>query len=293
MKEPNFFIVGAPRCGTTALFTQLGSHPQIFLNPRRKEVHYFGTDLHRHGGRRFTEEEYLGFFAGATDELRVGEASTSYFYSKRAASEIKQFNPAAKIIIMLRDPVEMMYSLHTLFVFHGEEPFTDFAAALHAEEQRKRGLCLPDGPYLLEALLYREIARFSSETPRIYSKTLRFLDVNTDFQPHFKIVNLNRSARIKRLNDFLRHPPLIAQAVSHILLPERLRELSRGLLVRLNTSHRPRPPIDPGLRRQLQHDLLPEVEQLSALLGRDLTRWCKDQQDDQVRSTIRPTKRAE
>jgi len=317
VKEPNFFIVGAPRCGTTALFTQLGSHPQIFLNPRRKEVHYFGTDLHRHGGRRFTEEEYLGFFAGATDELRVGEASTSYFYSKRAASEIKQFNPAAKIIIMLRDPVEMMYSLHTLFVFHGEEPLTDFAAALHAEEQRKRGLCLPDGPYLLEALLYREIARFSqhvsryfdvfgrenvhiiifddfvSETPRIYSKTLRFLDVNTDFQPHFKIVNLNRSARIKRLNDLLRHPPLIAQAVSHILLPERLRELSRGLLVRLNTSHRPRPPIDPGLRRQLQHDLLPEVEQLSALLGRDLTRWCKDQQDDQVRSTIRPTKRAE
>jgi len=204
------------------------------------------------------------FFAGATDELKVGEASTSYFYSKRAASEIRQFNPAAKIIIMLRDPVEMMYSLHALYVFGGAETLTDFAAALHVEEQRKRGLCLPDGPYLLEALLYREIARFSqhvsryfdvfgrenvhiivfddfvSDTPRVYSETLRFLDVNTDFQPHFKIVNLNRSAQIKRLNDFLRHPSRVAQAVSHILLPNRLREGAPGPF---EHSRRPRPPI--------------------------------------------------
>ncbi|RLG08342.1 MAG: sulfotransferase, partial [Thaumarchaeota archaeon] len=109
MKKPNFFIVGAPKCGTHAMYTFLKAHPEIFM-PERKEFQYFATDLVRGTQYELSEEEYLSYFRIAKDEKRLGEASTWYLYSKKAASNIKKFNPHAKIIVMLRHPIEMMYS---------------------------------------------------------------------------------------------------------------------------------------------------------------------------------------
>src|SRR5262252_9724271 len=103
IKRPDFFIVGAPRCGTTAMGRFLAEHPDIFM--ARKEMHAFGKDLHF--GRRFYRrslEAYQSEFVGAGDRKRVGEASVWYLFSKTAASELKQFNPDSRIIIMLREP---------------------------------------------------------------------------------------------------------------------------------------------------------------------------------------------
>ena len=116
--KPDFFVVGAPKCGTTAICAYLGQHPEVFI-PRIKEINFFGSDL---TGLRSARNlnEYLAFFEPG-DGKCCGEGSTWYLFSKTAASEIHRHNPSAKIIIMLRDPVEAMYSLHNQLLYNGNE----------------------------------------------------------------------------------------------------------------------------------------------------------------------------
>ena len=117
MTKPDFFIVRAPKCGTTAMQDCLSQHPEIFMPEakppfyRGKELHFLGSEL-RANRKIFTRDEYFSYFPKAKDEKRVGEATVWYLCSKRAAYEIKEFNPSSKIIIMLRNPVEMVYSCH-------------------------------------------------------------------------------------------------------------------------------------------------------------------------------------
>jgi len=100
--KPNFFIVGAPKCGTTSMTEYLKQHPDIFI-PEEKEPHYFGSDL-EYPRITKTEAQYLRLFSEAQDERRLGEASVWYLFSQRAAQEIYEFNPLSRIIIMLRTP---------------------------------------------------------------------------------------------------------------------------------------------------------------------------------------------
>jgi hypothetical protein len=299
MRKPDFFIVGAPRCGTTALHSYLADHPQIFLDRIRKEFSYFGSDLHQSGRvRRYTQEEYLRFFAHAPTGARVGEGSVLYFCSQKAAAEIREFNPSAKIIIMLRDPVDMMYSLHGLLVFYGWEHLTDFEAALNAEEERKLGRNLPDRFFTRESLFYRHIARFTEhvsryfdvfgrenvhviifddfvkDTASVYADTLRFLDVNPEFRTSFRPLNAHPVPRSRLFQSFLNRQPASLRTLTVALLGERVFLRCWATVRRLNTVHRPRPPLDPDLRARLTAEFRPEVERLSELLGRDLTSWC-------------------
>ena len=133
--RPDLFLVGAPKCGTTAFSDYLSQHPDIFM--ARKEMHFFGADLRfaPHFYRR-DEAEYLAQFAARNNQRRVGEASVWHLFSKTAAAEIKAFSPEARIIVMLREPVEMMYSLFHYFRFDGNENLPTFEAALNAELSR-------------------------------------------------------------------------------------------------------------------------------------------------------------
>ena len=87
MTLPNFFIVGAPKCGTTALHAYLSQHPDVFMSDP-KEPHYFGSDLDFRYRRRPSDAQYRSYFAGAGDRRRIGEASVWYLYSECAADEI-------------------------------------------------------------------------------------------------------------------------------------------------------------------------------------------------------------
>jgi hypothetical protein len=135
MRKPDFFIVGAPKSGTTAMYFYLKQHPEIFM-PERKELHFFGSDFF---APHFVRDlkEYLKFFEGADNKKRIGEASVWYLYSKRAAFEIKEFNPDADIIIMLRNPVDMMYSLRETLRKKGIERASFFSWQKCAKEHLK------------------------------------------------------------------------------------------------------------------------------------------------------------
>jgi hypothetical protein len=264
--------------------------------PKKKEPHFFGTDLYGPNYIRDTTK-YLSLFAEARNEKRVGEGSIWYLYSQQAASEIKQFCSTAQIIIMLRNPVDMMYSLHSQRLYNNTEDIENFQLALLAERDRKHGRRLPDYPYPIHGLFYRECAQytkqiqryfdtfnrdnihiiifddFTTNTAQVFSETLRFLNVTPTFRPDFPIINANKRLRSKKLRGFLRRPPRLAAQLSRTLLPTTLRQRILGALVSLNTTYVPREPMEPRLRCCLQQEFKAEIEQLSQLLDRDLSHW--------------------
>jgi len=129
MRRPNFFMVGAGKSGTTSLYTWLSDHSQIFMSPN-KEPRYFATDMPELINRVATEAEYLSLFEKAElQHLAVGEASTQYIFSQDAIPNIRDFDPQARLIVTLRNPVEMAPSAHSEARFWFFEDEADFEAA--------------------------------------------------------------------------------------------------------------------------------------------------------------------
>jgi hypothetical protein len=285
MAKPNLFIVGAPRCGTRSLWTYLKGHSEIFMSAE-KELFFFDRDLREK--QKMSMEEYLGNFSAANGQKKIGEATASYLRSRDAAQAIKAFNPSAQIIISLRNPLDVMHSLHALALY-SREPITDFAAALEADALRAGR----------EKIGYREFIDFSEQVQRYFDqfgrenvhiiiyddlkadptavgrKTLDFLGVREDSTLTFPRENSNRKVRIPRLEQMLYHPPPNLPGLG-ALIPRQIRRRVWGKLLRLNATTRPRDPINPGVRKLLQAEVAPKVDQLSHLLDRDLSGWYKD-----------------
>ena len=160
MKKPNCFIVGGPRCGTTALYSYLKSHPQICMSDI-KEPNYFSDDLGPQLRRCTTEEQYLANFSGLGEHHTVvGEATVFYLYSKVAIPSIRKFNPDAKLIAMFRDPVEMLYSVHSYFIYEFYIDKKDFVTAWNSQAALTQENPLASRHMELPFLHYRELATF-------------------------------------------------------------------------------------------------------------------------------------
>lgn len=303
MMKSMFFIVGAPKCGTTAMQEYLRQHPGIFM-PSFKESHHFADDLLKPDDPFLSREKYLSFFAGAGEKEVVGEASVYYLFSKNAPLNIKSFRPDAKIIIMLRNPVDMLYSRYSQLVYNGDEDILDFEASLAAEEKRRNGEMIPAHIRIGKKLLHHEVVKFTEQVKRyfdtfgrnnvhviiyddlkrdiagVYRETLRFLNVDTNFQPTFKIINPNKRVRSKALQRFLLAPSSTMRMIGKLFFPRSLREALLSRLRKLNTQYISRQPLSPELRNRLQDEFAPEVKSLSELLGRDLTHWNKVRRGD-------------
>jgi hypothetical protein len=137
MKQPNLFIVGAARSGTTTLWHCLKENSHVFMPQEilSKEPAFFS----RLRGTRFNKwEDYLKLFAAANENHRwVGEASTAYLTDPDCAKRIHDYNPDARIIIVLRNPVHRAYSLYNWMVQEGYEYAANFERALELEDSRK------------------------------------------------------------------------------------------------------------------------------------------------------------
>jgi hypothetical protein len=108
---PNFLIVGAMKSGTTSLARYLGAHPQAYVAPE-KEINFFERGYVWNRG----VDWYASRFEGAGDALAVGEASPSYMYWPTAIERMASVVPDARLIALLRDPVERAYSHYLLFI---------------------------------------------------------------------------------------------------------------------------------------------------------------------------------
>lgn len=293
-RTPDFFIVGAPKCGTTSMYEYLRVHPQIFM-PRIKEPHYFGSDLDIRQEPR-SREEYLSFFADAGAFQRAGESSVLYLSSKLAAKEIHEFNPQARIIMMLREPVSAMISWHGQLVAMTIEDIFDFEQAIAAQADRKQGKRLPQSPRLRSGLQYTTVFSYAdqierylnvfpreqvhiivlddlkSDAPGTYKRVLEFLDVDASFQPDFAVHNEKRWLRVPTLTKFLRNNRGARLAARSV--PKSLRKWTAGALSRIMPSP-DRPPIRPEFLAELRAACQPDIDRVSALLNRDLSHWYK------------------
>ena len=288
MKRPNFFIVGAPKCGTTALYTYLREHPQIFMSPV-KEPQFFAPDLLGDRRRIRCLPEYLECFAGARDEPRIGEASTAYLGSKQAAEEIKAFAPDACIIIMLRNPVDKMYSRFNDARFTNQEPNESFEAALSAEERHEPSFGLgyrESARYAGQVRRYFEVFGrervhiiiyddFKERTAATHAEALRFLGVHPDCRSDFPTVNERRYVRNMPLQQFVRHPPEVLRRFGRMAISLEMRKRVREWVSRWNVVAVPPPPLPPDLRQRLQREFQDDVKELGQLIGRDLSGWCE------------------
>lgn len=296
MRKPDFFIVGAPRCATTAMHVYLARHPDIYL-PAVKESHHFATDLLSRDDYYRPLDNYLALFGDVNKEQVVGEASVYYLYSKDAAQNIYEFNRQAKIIAMLRNPIDMIPSYHSELLYKGDEYLPDLCAALEAEEERKLGRMLPDKIRFNAKLFYSELVRFSdqleryfacfgrqavhliiyddlkADPARVFRQTLEFLGVDPTFQTEFDVVNANKRVRSTAIRNLLRNPPPTAQRVAKVVLPRKLRRNLGKVITRLNLVYESRPPLTRAARVNLQCRFAKEVETLTKLIGKDLSSW--------------------
>ena len=299
MQKPDFFIVGAPKCGTTAMYRWLSAHPEIFVPV--KEIHYFGADLD-HRRPEVSAERYAALFQPAGVEHRaVGDVGVWYLLSESAADEIYRYSPDARIIIMLRRPADMLYSLHSQLLYSGDEDLKEFEAALDAEGDRALGRGIPHSTHRgleappTECLQYLRVGSFAEQVARyqrrfksvfvvlhddivvdaaaVYRDVLAFLDVDTDFQPDFSVVNANtkvKSQLMRRVIQTLWFGPLRS------LAPAPVRGAGRRMFERIqamNTETQARTPLDPALRAKIQRTLRDDVERLSGLIDRPLAHW--------------------
>jgi len=228
---PDFFIVGQPKAGTTALYEMLRRHPQIFM-PAGKEPWYFARELHertppRPEGTPTTLDRYLELFAAASDGQRLGEASALYLWSRTAARGIAEVAPEARIVAILREPASLLRSLHLQFVETYVETEADLRTALSLEAARRGGRQVPRHTYWPQALLYSEHVRYVEQLRRYHDlfgrervlvliyddfradndatvrRVLRFLDVDDGVAIEAVEANPTVSARSQRLHELL------------------------------------------------------------------------------------------
>jgi hypothetical protein len=304
MTKPNFFIVGAPKSGTTALSEYLRSHPNLFMS-HPKEPHYFAKDFWQRTYRYVKAlDEYLELFKECTGEhLAVGEASVWYLYSSVAIRNIRQFNENAKIIVMLRNPIDMTYSLHSQLHYALAENEEDFEKAWRLQPSRRKGLNLSrelqKSDRTPEFVQYAQVGRlgdqverlldvfpveqvkmilfddFTTSTQAVYEDVLSFLEVPFDGRTSFPRINVNKTNKIIWLANLYGVPPWPLDYTVRIL-KKLLGVRSTGIgsfLDELNASKEPRKPLAPAFRSELAKEFSEDVQKLSQILGRDLSHW--------------------
>lgn len=297
--KPNLFIVGAPKCGTTALYEYLSTHPNIFM-ARVKEPHFFAPDLGVYRQIK-TREEYDRLFELSTSaHTWKGEASVYYLRSGVAIPNIRAFNPDARIIAMFRNPVDMVYSLHSQLMYWSEEIEPDFEIAWRLQERRRRGLDLPPrsrGGFLVQ---YAEVGSFGTQTLRllasfprdqvklilyddfadspqaVYDDVLAFLRVPHDGRTEFPKVNDNKRARVVWVRNFIRKPPPVLRRSYRTLKQAtggKWMNAVKQAVIKRNTVRERRTPLSPAFRAELVEAFREEVALLGHLMDRDLSHW--------------------
>jgi len=298
MTLPNFLVIGAAKCGTTALYEYLSQHPDVFMSPV-KEPRFFaleGEPLHFGGPDAEVTNEvsineldtYLSLFEGVRDEQAIGEASPLYLYHPRAPQRIKHYIPNVKMIAILRDPVERAFSGYVMNVMHGREKMS-FEDAVQNEPQRISenwiwGRYMDVGRYTTQ--LERYYRHFHREQLRIYlyedlktdaaglmRDVFTYLDVDNTFTGDFSVRhNASGIPRNKWLDAIIGIRPRRYQL-------SKLKPLVPGGLLRardwLRNRNLTRTRLDPEIRAHLLPLFREDVLRLQDMIDRDLSNWLK------------------
>lgn len=309
---PEFLILGAARSGTTALHAYLNQHPDVYM-PLVKEPHFFAYgetayDFKGPGDDRFvhtslSRSDYGALFVGARPNQMRGDASATSLYVPRAAQRIERYVPEARMIAVLRDPVERAFSNYLLLVRDGREPCDSFADALNREAQRIRADWEHGWHYVQLGFYHDQLRRFYNRFDRDQIRVVlfedftddptgtvqqiyRFLEVDDTFVPDTSMRH-NPSGRPRSWSlHWLLQLAGVGAAVRRVL-PDRLvdavgrraepviRQMRRW---KKHVIHRnlDRPSLPPEPAARLRNLYRDDIHRLESLIDRDLSHWLED-----------------
>jgi hypothetical protein len=297
---PTYVVLGAAKAGTTALHHYLGQHPDVYASPR-KETNFFcywqdRSDYYepfpQSGLERITtSEQYLSLFAGASGQRALGEASPWYLFHPEAPHRLHSFLPDARLLVILRDPVERAYANFGHNVRDGKEPYPidDFEGALDDERTRLDAGWHPlvfayrdMGFYA--AQLKRYLAHFPREQveillfddftrdpQQVVSRAFSFVGVDPDISINTSLrLNVTGLPRRRWIHDMIRANSSLKRLVGAVIPAAQRRRLKAGLL---QSNLAPLPPLPPTTAARLREVYREDTLQLQELLDRNLTSW--------------------
>ena len=301
MIMPNFLLIGAQKAGTTALSYSLKQHPQIYMSPK-KEPGFFDFEGQKPnfmgpGDRALFDhvptdiESYHQLFQGVSDEMAIGEATTWYLYSSRAPERIQYYIPNAKLIVILRNPVDRAYSAFMHAIRDGRESITDFAQAVKKEETRIN----QNWEYLWH---YKQMGFYYGQLKRYYElfdcsqiKVYLYEDLKDNpvalMQDVCQFLNIDQTlvsgspprrnvsgfAKNKLLDNFLDKQNFKwLKTPFKLFLSSKMRE---NIIVSLKNQNRIKPPMSPEVKIQLTEMYREDILKLQELIELDLSGWLK------------------
>lgn len=296
---PDFIVIGAARAGTTALHGYLRQHPQVFM-PVLKEPNFFayegqtldcqgpGADYINNSVTRLND--YQGLFGIAPNGAVCGEASPLYLFSPEAPARIRHHVPKARLIVILRNPIDQAYSHFLYATKQAIEPERDFTKALGLEGERMAAGWQPlfgysDFPKYAEQLqryfqvfpreqiFVRTYEDYKDQPEKLFRELFGFIGVDADFSPDMsRKPNAGGVPKNRVLQDFLMKSNPITRAIG-LVVPKQARLAIRDRIAALNTRHKQTMPV--AARQILKNRLGSEIKALETLIGRDLSHWLK------------------
>ncbi len=274
---PNLFLVGGPKCGTTAFVYLLKQHSEIKW-ASHKEIDYFAKDikiLYKLSKAKNINDYLKKYFNFKKKNYKyIGEGSPFYLYSKVAIKNILKFNPNAKFIALIRNPVTMSYSLHNMFAFEGREKEKDFMKAWEMQENRQKSK--PGDKFYNkynEVFQYKQICSLGTQLKRVKkiipSKNLLILSYK-DLQNNnqkvlkktFNFLKIKQEKIIsKKVNKSLK---INNQIINKLLSSNFSKKLRNKLVKILNIKTlgigRPIKPLDKKIRKFLASEFKTEIQ---------------------------------
>jgi hypothetical protein len=300
-KLPNFLIVGAAKSGTTSLYHYLKQHPEIYMSPVKEPrfitsqfikfpLKGIGDDgIEKRIIKDFNEYKYL--FKKVKNEKAIGDASLDnlYFYED-ATKYIKKYLGDAKIIIILRNPIERAFSQHTMFIRELRENLS-FEDALKAEEERISKNWAFGWHYTKVGFYYKQIRAYlgnftnvkiylfddlKSDPLGLIKDIYKFLEVDDTFIPKINtIYNVSGIPKSKFINNLLLKAkifkPFMMQISRLFFLEEKMLKLTEWL----DTINLEKPQMKPETREYLKNLFREDILKLQTLINRDLSHWLK------------------
>ncbi len=302
---PDFVIAGAPKAGSSALHAALAQHPQLFLSAV-KEPKYFlcgdappplytgPGDAHSRREWVWRRTDYEALFASAPEKAMRGESTPFYLMDKNSHRRMREVIPEARIIAVLRDPVDRAYSNWMHLWVDGLEPEADVIAACDAEEARIAGGWAPFWRYRglgrygeqLESLYesypreqvmvvrYRELV---DEPVRVLDGVCRFLEVETGLVTGVPRDNTKPFVANGPRRAVLSRVVRAGAGAGAFFSPQLWRRASRPVLRAMHLGQpSARPELTAAQRRTILQPLLPDIERLEAITGQDFADWRSD-----------------
>jgi len=294
MYPPAVHILGAPKCGTTALAAYLADHSQIAFSAP-KETHHYSSDIA--GLKRSTDDASYQAMFTVTEQTKVlMEASVWYLYSQTAIPAILKDRPDAKFIVMLRNPVKMLPSLHLQLQFAMDEDETDFRTAWNLSDARAKGDNIPKTCRAPSTLLYKETAAYGAmldrlfalvprdrvkvffqeemagDTQGIYQDTLAFMGIDDDRRTDFARINEAKTAKSRYLQYIITRAGPIRRAISSPI-KKLTGKSSLGVLQsakRWNSEKAGKLEIPQDLQEEIAAHYADDMAHVGELLGKDL-----------------------